>query len=310
MFAYYKRSLVSLFGMVKALRADPYGQSETCLAIQERLLRHITYIEQKIRECHASIRNLNKRLRTQQPTGITKGEAQAIKNEVSDSRHKIDEYRQLLTIFREIGDALAFTYIDKYDIKPLAMKEAPGFLSQKAGLRFELKTLRTVFSLGHVGIMNDLTNCLRYGDISVPKDGTLRFLFEAKSGKYPNSRTQRQFTKARKVINYLADDETDGLYGINGQFQRISLHSPEVHHRDQLNTLISSAEVGWKKRTPRSGKIDRRRCQHERDPARKVHPGIPPGSGQTGHRREVIFAGSRSSVVPGPLNPRLLAQGI
>jgi len=240
MLAYYKRSLVSLFGLVKALRADPYGQSETCLAIQERLLRNITYIEQKIRECHASIRNLNKRLRTQQPTGITKAEAQAIKNEVSDSRHKIDEYRQLLTIFREIGDALAFTYIDKYDIKPLAMKEGPGFLSQKAGLRLELKALRTVFSLGRIGIMNDLTNCLRYGDISVPKDGKL-YIFEVKSGNYPNSRTQRQFTEARKVSNYLTKGETDGLYGINGQFQRISLHSPEVHHRDQLNALISSA---------------------------------------------------------------------
>jgi hypothetical protein len=241
MFAYYKRSLVSLFGLVKTLSTNPHGESETCLAIQEKLLRHISHIERKIRECHASITNLNERLRTQQPTRITKAEAQAIRNVVSHSHHKIDEYRQLLTMFREIGDALAFAYIEKYDIKPLAIKEAPGFLSQKAGLRLELKALRTVFSLGHVGIMNGLTNCLRYGDISVPKDGTLRFLFEAKSGKYPNSRTQRQFTKARKVINYLTDDETDGLYGINGQFQRISLHSPEVHHRDQLNTLISSA---------------------------------------------------------------------
>ena len=42
---------------------------------------------------------------------------------------------------------------------------------------------------------------------------------------------------------------------------------------------VNLNEVGWKKRTPKSGRIDRRRCQHERDSARKVHPGITPGSG-------------------------------
>jgi len=240
MFTYYKRSLLSLFSLVKTLRANPHGESETCLAIQEKLLKNITYIEQNIRECHASIRNLNRRLRTQQPTRLTKAEAQAIKNGISYFRHRIDEYQQLLTIFREIGDALAFTYIDKYDIKPLAMKEAPGFLSQKAGLRRELKALRTVFSLGRIGIMNDLTNCLRYGDISVIKDGKVHII-EVKSGKYLNSRAQRQSAEARKVVNYLTKGDTDGLYEINGKFQRIGLHSPEVHHRDQLNALISSA---------------------------------------------------------------------
>ena len=70
------------------------------------------------------------------------------------------------------------------------------------------------------------------------------------------------------------------------------------------------SEVRWKKWTPKSGKIDRRRCQHERDPARKVHQGIPSGSGQTGHGGEVVFAGGRPAVVPGPLNTQLLAQGI
>jgi transposase len=76
------------------------------------------------------------------------------------------------------------------------------------------------------------------------------------------------------------------------------------------NRIANDSEVGWKKRTPKSGKIDRRRCEHERDPARKVHPGIPPGSSQTGHRGEVVFAGGCPPVVPGPLNPQLLAQGI
>ena len=32
--------------------------------------------------------------------------------------------------------------------------------------------------------------------------------------------------------------------------------------------------VGWIKRTPKSGRIDGRRCQIERDSARKVHEGV------------------------------------
>ena len=31
------------------------------------------------------------------------------------------------------------------------------------------------------------------------------------------------------------------------------------------------AEIGWEKRTPKSDKIERRRCQYERCPSRNVH---------------------------------------
>ena len=58
----------------------------------------------------------------------------------------------------------------------------------------------------------------------------------------------------------------------------------------QIRKLMS--EVGWEKWTPKSGKIDRWRCQLERDSARKVHQEIPGGSGETGNGREDILAGS------------------
>ena len=69
-------------------------------------------------------------------------------------------------------------------------------------------------------------------------------------------------------------------------------------------------EVGWEKWTPKSGKIDRWRCQLERDSARKVHQGIPGGSGETGNGREAILAGSSSPVVPGAVNVRVLGEGL
>ncbi len=47
-----------------------------------------------------------------------------------------------------------------------------------------------------------------------------------------------------------------------------------------LSIAGAKSEVGWEKRTPKSGKIERRRCQNERDSARKVHEGISRGSGE------------------------------
>lgn len=240
MIRYYKRSLINLFGLVQKLRVNPYERSKTCLQIQESLLKHVCYIEQKIRECRAREQHLNKELHFRRTHRLVKTEAQKIKNLINSLVKKHDEYQHLLVIFRSIGDALAFTYIDKWDIKPQSFKQAPGFLSQKAGLKRELKIFRGVFSLGHIGILNDLTNCLRYGDISVPKEGK-QYIFEVKSGKSSNSRIQRQLAKARKLTNYITNDETDSLYGINGEWQRVSLHSPEVHHRRLLNSLIKDA---------------------------------------------------------------------
>ena len=50
-------------------------------------------------------------------------------------------------------------------------------------------------------------------------------------------------------------------------------------------------DVGWNKWTPKSGKIERRRCQIERDPTRKVHEGVPRRGGETGYGGEVVLGG-------------------
>jgi len=213
---------------------------ENCLALQEKLIKKIIYIERKIRECRVTTRTLKKRLQPQQPSGFTKVEAQVIKSAINSLAKRVDEYQRLLVIFRNIGDALAFMYFDKYDIKPQVFKQPAGFLSQKEGLRHELEILRGLFESGRIGILNDLTNCLRYGDISVSIEGK-QYIFEIKSSKSRNSRTQRQLTEARRLTNYLTKDEADNLYGVKGEWQRTSLHSQEVHHRDLLNSVISNA---------------------------------------------------------------------
>lgn len=239
MLGYYKRSLTCLFDQVHTVHHDPYGQANLCLKVQLRLLKSTIHAEQRIRQLRTSIRVLKKRLATPPPR-LTELETRAVGRQISLSQRRMDGYKEVLAILRDIGDALAFTYINRWDIKPLAFKESPGFLSEKAGLRMELEALRTVFALGQVGILNDLTNCLRYGDISAVKNGRL-FIFEVKSGKSRSRRTERQLRKASEITEYLTTDRTKRLYNQEGDFHRISAHAEETDHSNALNALIAQA---------------------------------------------------------------------
>ena len=69
-------------------------------------------------------------------------------------------------------------------------------------------------------------------------------------------------------------------------------------------------EVGWEKRTPKSGKIERRRCQNERDSTRKVHEGVSRGSGENGNGREAIVTGGSPSAVLAAIDVSDLGEGI
>ena len=96
--------------------------------------------------------------------------------------------------------------------------------------------------------------------------------------------------------------------------ERISgvVHLEPVYElADKPTTLdmMRKAEIGWEKRTPKSDKIERRRCQYERCPSRKIHEGIPPGSSEAGNGREAIIAGGSPPVVPGAIDVRVLGEG-
>ena len=149
-----------------------------------------------------------------------------------------EEYRHLLYIFRSIGDALAFTYISSWDIKPMSFKESPGFLSGKKGLREERRILRRLFDKGIIAILNDLTNNLRYGDITAVAEGNVFKLIEVKSGKQREKAHAKQLGKLQKIEEYLDNDVIDNLYENGQQIRRVNLHSDEEHHRDKLNQLI------------------------------------------------------------------------
>ena len=81
-------------------------------------------------------------------------------------------------------------------------------------------------------------------------------------------------------------------------------------HLSSLLARIENSEVGWEKWTPKSDKLERRRCQDEEGPARKVYQGIPAGSSEAGIGRESVIARGRASVVLTAIDVGVLGEAI
>ena len=166
------------------------------------------------------------------------------------ARSPCGEYRRLIVVFREIGDCLAFTYLDKYDIKPMAFKQSPGFVSGKKGTRFERRCLRRIFANGTIAILNDLTNCLRYGDLTVPVGG-MPNLMELKSGKASGWRDDRQIERLSRLSVYLTTDRVTDWY-----HPGVMTHSQSSERR---STTAASSTNSLPPLSSRTSHIDRSR---------------------------------------------------
>jgi hypothetical protein len=243
MYGYYKRSLLRICSLLHELRLDPMGERHKCLLLQEQILAALMRIEKNIRRHRTELKEIRRYLSLGRELSLDRTEANQAKRAIAWHNTRIKEYQLLLTTFRTIGDGLVFTYIDKWDIKPLALKEPPGFISEKSGLKFELKILRLAFSLGNVALLNDLTNCLRHGDLTIlSKRGWL--FVEAKSGRRKDARAKRQESELNDIVRYLTSGKSEKRYtvgGFEGEFTRLPVHGPELNRRDELNSVIASA---------------------------------------------------------------------
>lgn len=239
MISHHKQTLISLFEKCYKIYSKPQESAKECLEVQEVLIQKISYIERKIRERRREIKALKSELGGRE-VRLSKDDARKAKDKIKRCHYQIDEYQDLIEVYRDVGDALAFSYLDRWDIKPLSIKEAPGTLSGKKGTRLERQILRKAFSLGHIVLLNDITNCLRYGDITVPKDGKF-MVIEAKSGKHQTERDVRQAAEANKLFNFYATDNTDNLYKQDGIFKRFGFGEEEKHYRDKVKELIFRA---------------------------------------------------------------------
>jgi len=239
--SYYERSFIDLFARVQEVRLRPLQRRQYCLGIQEDLLRRIVYVEKRIKYLKSEIKELKAMLSWRRTVRLSKSEAQQVKERIQRHRQMIEEYREVLYLFKSIGDALVFIYIPKRDIKPMAFKEDTGHVHGQEGLRHELKFLRRIFEVdGALAVLNDLTNSLRYGDLTIISE---RFSgpVEIKAGPRTSRRARRQEAELKEMIRFLAEDQIEGLYGLPGETIRSAILLEEKDHVDDLNKLISDA---------------------------------------------------------------------
>ncbi len=147
---------------VESLRQNP-ERWELCLEIQEVLIQKISYIEGRVRRTRLEGESYRTQLRKKAFPPMSKESAQILKKKLTRSKEKTSEYQYLIYVFKLIGDGIAHIYINKWDIKPMSVKESAGFISGKKGSRLERKAFRKCITLTKRPlILNDITNCLRY----------------------------------------------------------------------------------------------------------------------------------------------------
>ena len=241
----YKTTLCSLLESLKQLSLKPERLKDS-LMLQECLIKKIMYIESRIRRARKQLKEMKQAFSEQR---FNKHNATKIKNKLDAVEYCINDYQRLLCYFRTIGDGLAFLYIDKWNLKPFVFKEGPGFISGKKGLLFEKQCLRYASTHGVPAVLNDITNVLRYGDITLPKYGIPRVV-ELKSGHCRNQRIKRQADQIRMIQQYILNDEAAELPNysrvgdnLSGKFKHVrrAVRTPDTNHMHKLNRLIADS---------------------------------------------------------------------
>lgn len=236
----FEKSIGAILGNIHEASQNPYVDVAKWLPIQEKIIKGIVYVEGRIRDNKSKIKALQF-LRKNPSNRIPKDESKDLKFRLKYLENQIDEYHFVLNTYRSLGDAIAFTFIDKYDIKPLNFKESAGFISQKKGFTNEKKMMRYALKKGGMAILNDITSVLKYGDIMLVREDVPPISIEMKSSSFVNSRIKRQSDNANKIFKYLREDSTDELYNTKGNFKRVALTRPEKTYVGEVQALIEKA---------------------------------------------------------------------
>lgn len=159
--------------------------------------------------------------------------------------YKIDEYKYIIYILKCFCDAIVFKYIPKWNIRHylvnqdnFGLKEESGFISGKMGLKNELEIAFGLAQKGFVPLLNDLTNVMRHGDISL-LGNEIPFVMEVKSSHNSNRRVDRQLKSLENLQAFYLNDGGD-ISGFQ-DIKRVSLDCTEKAYTDFINSTAEKA---------------------------------------------------------------------
>jgi hypothetical protein len=152
-----------------------------------------------------------------------------------------DVCKALIYIVRQIADGIAWRVL-QYDrglIHELAFRQSSGHVELSSVLSELSQAEDHVATYGSPVILNDVTNCMRYGDLTVvTKDKVI--ISEVKAGKASakDRRARRQRANLETVVEFINSGERVN----EGRVEKlIRVDSSPVSHVPALSDLIKSA---------------------------------------------------------------------
>ena len=236
-----RQALRGLIAKLHRLQRAPQVERLLALQIQEELLDRNRRAERRVRLSRAKVSALKDRLKAR---GHDREMVRSVRAQIATIEAQADNARRWIETLRSLGDSIAYIHADRFDLKPLAFRPSPGFLTGKRGARLERKMVRAVFEMGAVAVLNDLTHTLRHGDLTVFRPDGKFMLIEAKSGRGgQRARTERQLAAARGVTGYLESDER---HDASGAWYRIDAPAQVSDHGPRAAQMAARlASGGW-----------------------------------------------------------------
>jgi hypothetical protein len=238
----HRRKIEQLSHKLQQLQVSP-DDMNLLRELQNEILNSLRRTENRILRLRKEYGEAKKFLKTQR---LPKEDSAKLKESIDGIHQRIKRHQWMLNLWRTFGDGIAFTYLDKWSLKPMmyevaspAEKNRPGSIQGKPGLRVELALLRQLLSAGIPALLSDLTNCIRHGDICILV-GPNPLPIEVKSSKNQNARTARQLENLKAIVEYLETDKAANVRGAS-ELLRIALPSQEIEFRHLFDEGIESA---------------------------------------------------------------------
>ncbi len=144
----HKKGLISLFTRVHELQADPVGKRLLALDMQGKSYSRKSEGQTT---CHSAklvmqtLRLIKARLAK---PGNDREAARKLKAAHVEGLKKVEVKKKLISTLRSIGDAIAFIYGGRWDLKQMMLNADAGFITGKRGTRLERRILRSLFVMG------------------------------------------------------------------------------------------------------------------------------------------------------------------
>jgi hypothetical protein len=246
MLGYRRKSFANAHAMLTRMRGNPTDFG-TLKALQQLLCREMVRTEQKIRELKAERK------------GVTTTGGKRAKRRSSVLVARIERVRHCAYVWRCFGDAIAFSYMDRFALKQTFYstdrpheKQSAGFLVDKVGLATEIAYLEFALERNIPALLVDLTDTIRHGDICLMGEPD-PFLIEIKAGSEVDRRGRRQKRNLAKLREFFENDRAEGLRGAAG-IRRVAPSTSGRDYVEELNGCIAEAmKNGHAVRTPEVG---------------------------------------------------------